>query len=64
MLPKRKLNKFTVKPPAKLISITPIARPDESKIATVASPEIWNLCLIFVRPNALKMETIKAVHIG
>ena len=64
MLPKRKLNMSTVKPFARLIKITPIARPDESKIATVASLEIWNFCLIFVRANALETDTTNAAHSG
>ena len=38
ILPKRKLKISTVNPPDRLIRTTPIARPDESKIATVASP--------------------------
>jgi hypothetical protein len=64
MLPKRKLKMSVVRPPERLIKISPTAMPDDSRTATAASPEISNFCRIFVMISALASDTRYAVHNG
>ena len=64
MLPNRKLNKSTEKPPDRLVSITPTARPDVSTTTTAASPGILALDRSFCSPRPPNIETKNAVHIG
>ena len=47
-----------------LINITPAPNPVASRIATIASDEISNFWRILVRPNALSMATMHAIHNG
>ena len=64
ILPNRKLNKSMEKSFDKLTKTTPRARPDDSNTATAESGGIFVDCLNLVIPNAARIETIKAVHIG
>src|SRR5207249_8870192 len=64
ILPKRKLKRSIVNPCDALMSNTPIAKPDDSKTAIAASPDIFVLFLSFVIPRAVETDTAKAVQIG
>ena len=64
MFPNKKLYKSRVKPPDRLINTTPIASPADNNTATAESEGIFVDSFNLVTPNAAKIETINAVHIG
>lgn len=64
MLPNKKLKRSNENPPDRLTKMTPMANPEESRMATAESGGIVIESLNLVMPNPASTVKINAVHIG